>query len=312
MFSPEGYVHWIDLVEEIYCWSDRIILANEHHSEGKPASDAFAPDFDPRATIMFRIHRDYRVMDYPRGSPEHRKELEGYKSQLDEYHLISELITHTCLAKIMLEMDTLVCSTSGQIMRAPEHLFLHQDRLDWCYWTWPIRATTEFSGYFKFFDEGKFPPGSIAERYCFIDPLTGLISMKNNSLSGFMSSYHFDVEAYELQSMVRRTVDPFLGHSIVWRNSEFPESLVEILLHIGAVSKEWGIDLASINSGQVNSKNRRRGPKPTGAREEYFRRYPEGKPSSISYEAISAELAEAGFPISARQIQNYEKQRKIS
>lgn len=60
----------------------------------------------------------------------------------------------------------------------------------------------------------------------------------------------------------------------------------------------------------VESKKMRRGRQPSAAKREYFRRYPEEKPSDISFDAIAAELAETGFPINSRTLQNYERERK--
>lgn len=56
-------------------------------------------------------------------------------------------------------------------------------------------------------------------------------------------------------------------------------------------------------------KSRKRGPKATGARAEFNRRYPSGIPPELSQEAVAMEISEAGFQISPRSISNYNKDR---
>lgn len=196
-------------------------------------------------------------------------------------------------------------------MRVPYILLFHMDRFDWCHLKLPLRDVTEFKGYFKGHDEGKFEASDLAARFCFIDPLLGVLTLKNNSLTSMMMASHIDLDTDDPRKIKETMLDPFLGHSIVWNAENFPDEAYELLGHMGAFEDRWGV-AGFLSSDSVREKKpRKRGPKPTGAKQEYFRRYPDAKPNGVSFEAIAAELLEAGFPISARQIQNYEKMRTI-
>ena len=53
---------------------------------------------------------------------------------------------------------------------------------------------------------------------------------------------------------------------------------------------------------------RRRGAKPSKAKEKFKELYPNGKPEDVSADAIAAELRQLGFDISSRSILNYAKE----
>jgi len=119
------------------------------------------------------------------------------------------------------------------------------------------------------------------------------------------------MEPVEVNKFYGRVVEPFLGHAIAWNSKNFPTEMVDLLDGLWAFESHWNVTELVGSGTRTKLGARKRGPKPTGAQDEYFRRYPVEKPNDISFDAIAAELAEAGFPISARQIQNYEKKRTV-
>jgi hypothetical protein len=312
MFAPEGYIRWIDLIDELGDWADRILFAGTLDERGHNSSQAFQRKTDPRLGLEKIGLGDLSPAAFDDLSAARRKELNNkYAKFALEQNFCQNLILSTCLAKILLDFDTLICSSDGTTMRAPDCMLLHEDRLDWCYWRWPIRKTLEFSEYFHFFDEGNFSSQDLWNRYIFINPSSGIISERNGSLAALLRASSHDVLDETLQRDYSNNILPFLGQAIVWNSDDFPLNVGEILEDIGAFDPSWDWRKMDEFDLENKPKNRKRGPKPTGAKDEYFKRYPNEKPAKLSYEAIAAELAEAGFPISARQLQNYERNRSI-
>lgn len=310
MFAPEGYIRWFDLYRELDDWAERIVYAQLLEDWGDDPNEAVDPDFDPDQCIedwvVGKILHDgidtFDVALVEKCSNE-------ISEKLDEIYLTTEMLVCTMLSKVLLTFDTLVCTNEGRTTRAPDNILYHIDRLDFCTWSWPIRGAPDYSGFFELFDKGQFPPRSLADRFCFIDPLTGLVKNKNGSRSKFLTAEKIYLREHEVDRFFEKILDPFVGHAIAWNGKNFPQSILELFDGFGVLPTDWAIDPRLSLPVDGVSRIKRRGRKPTGAKKEYFRRYPRGKPSKLSYEAIAAELVEAGFPISARQLQNYEKKR---
>jgi hypothetical protein len=311
MFAPEKYVRWVDLVPELFDWAERILLAYSLEGDGKDPSIAFRSETSPEE-IYFSIEFEKRRLSRTEGTADFSDTQSRADSQKDvsERNFCSSIVTYIWICDILLQFDTLVCASDGQTMRAPDLLVLHADRLDWCNLNFPIRKCAEFSYYFDLFDKGVFDGQDLADRFCFIDPLTGTITLKNNSLSSMDMASHLDLNSRDLSRYLDHIVKPYLGHSIVWNSTNFPDEIHDLLDDLGAFEERWRVTEVFDRRSVKKPRMQRRGAKPTGAKDEYFRRYPESKPTNISYEAIAAELAESGFPISARQVQNYERGRR--
>ena len=310
MFAPEGYVRWIDLVDEVYDWSHRILLAYELELTGEDPNFAFVESTDAADVRLGSAYKNISSLysDQNKASDKEKRVLE-FQKVTREIQFTASLVTYLHLSEILLQFDTLLSSPTGLTMRAPDQMLLHGDRLDWCPLNNPIRSTSEFTTLFRLFDEYKFSGLDLGNRYCFIEPSTGIITLKNNSLSMLAEASSVNLSPEEIEEFYIRCVKPFLGFSIVWNSKNFPLDLSELLGSISAFEPHWNV--SETHNSKMDSKltTGKRGRKPTGAREEYFRRYPDNKPSGVSFDAISAELSDAGFPISARQVQNYERSR---
>ncbi len=310
MFAPEGYIRWTDLMSDLYDWSHRILLATELEQTGKDPSRAFglglfAPDV--RQKIAFEKLGIPQDADAARAYwMEHRKALSAVTNEIS---FTADILICMHISDILLQFDTLLCSSTGIVMRAPDHLLLHADRLDYCHLYKPLREQNQFATYFELFDKGSFGGSDIAARFCFIDGADGMIRLKNNSatLHSLASNYHWEVSSYEAHH--RHAVMPYLNYSLVWNPESFPDEIPDLLGELGRFEPHWDVSGMQDQQEAKGATKAKRGAKPTGAREEYYSRYPNGKPNDISFDAISAELAEAGKPISARQIQNYERER---
>lgn len=308
MFAPEGYLGFGDMNEYLSEWASQIYFAYLLEESGSDPRLAFSGDEPSTGRVMqHRIGQNPTFRHKLEGGDD--SERERFAKLLVEDDFFTAIIFHCILAKVLLQLNTLLCSKDGLLIRPDNYVFVHLDRLDWVYPRAPLRETTELQGIFKHFDRGDFHATDLAHRYCFVDFYSGTIRLKNNSVSGFRRCGHFfdDVGA---DRYVTTQVAPFLSRSIVWRQDTLPENFADFLENNGVFESRWRVAetlSANSNNAKVWSK---RGAKPTGAKQEFIRRYPDGKPEGLSAEAIAAELKDAGFPISARQVLNYAKEIK--
>jgi len=127
MFCPEGYISWGDMREMTSGWSEKIWLAKTLENKGKDPSSAFEDSVNPSLYLFDPAHSgDDRLLAYK------------------ENVFICGLLEACIISKVMLQFNTRLCSSEGVLMRATDAILLHEDRLDWCYWSWPLRNTTEF------------------------------------------------------------------------------------------------------------------------------------------------------------------------
>lgn len=314
MFAPEGYMHLRELAGELDDAIERVLCAYQLEELGQDPSRAFLPHVDPARLLLHLAAWKVMGKDTPEDevarSPENRKvwkvAFDAYRQGWFDYALAMNGI----LAKVLKDSDPVLCSNQGALVRLPDVLGMHMDRLDWCDFNWPFRDEPTFSEYYKGFDAGTFSERDLNDRFCFVDRVSGLIALKNNSLSGFSRACHFDLTDADLKRIETYLVRPFLGWSVAWNPKDLPDTGIEILHWYGWCKEDWNIaPLLGEENEKSRSMGRKRGRKPSSAKAEYFRRYPAGKPEGVSYEAIALELVEAGFPITARTLQNYEQER---
>jgi len=87
-----------------------------------------------------------------------------------EWRFRIELIDACITAKLFKWKNLLICSPSGTVLKPDFSIFLHADRLDWCYWSNPVRETPEFRRLFELFDKKRVGPADIWQRFCFSTP----------------------------------------------------------------------------------------------------------------------------------------------
>ena len=192
-------------------------------------------------------------------------------------------------------------------MRPDDYVFIHQDRLDWVYPAWPLRETTELHNIFELADERGFSCYDLSARYYFLDHSLGILRLKNNSISGFKFSSHFGDDAHS-DSYFQHQVKPFLGWAPVWNEEDLPDNFAQFLENLGVLREEWNVPALTLEKTGQDETYRARGAKPTGAKAEFRRRYPNGKPDGLSADAVAAEITETGCPISGRQVLNYARE----
>lgn len=322
MFAPESYIRWTDVQRELFEWSYRLILAHHLDTKGKDTTFAFE-DLTNAEHVLRGCDFQNLYKKYPTAKTKNEgkiTDIDAHNALIDELTQIEEersftaaLFTHNMMGKVLEFFDTLICSPDGKVLRAPNDLFIHGDSLEYCPISYPARDEPEYNNYFKLFDEINFTGGDIGERFGFIDCLKGLVIIKNNSKEMYeASSAGVYGGGSDYQNFIKTLVEPFRGWSIVWNSNNFPNEIRTVVDLAGGLREHWSFP----EDSQLNFKNAnkrvKRGAKPTGARSEFYRRYPDGKPPELSADAIAAELTEAGFPITGRMISYYELERNKS
>ncbi|SLN17250.1 hypothetical protein ROA7450_00539 [Roseovarius albus] len=309
MFSPEGYVGFSRMTEFISDWAHKIYLAYLVEELGNEPERVFRETKNAESMLASYRLKQLRSSNPNFTATSEDKHWRKYLATANEDALNVAVIFHCIFSKLLMRFDTLLVSSEGNIMRPDDYIFLHLDRLDWVDPCWPIRNTSALSKIFEYFDKGRFGRNSLADRYCFIDFELGTICLKNNSLSGFKECSHFfDDSPFDRYYKIH--VEPFLERAIVWREDDLPQNFPEFFETISAIEARWGLPAIFARMEENRGHQLKRGVKPTGARSEFLRRYPDGKPEHLSAEAVAAELTEAGFPISGRQVQNYDRERR--
>lgn len=311
MFAPEGYVGFGQMVEFLSDWAHSTYLAYVVEEDGRDPTKVFAEVGDAhRMLLTYRTHR------LKKDTPEHTHSKDDVHWQRHietrrEDSFFVGIIYQCLLSKTLMKLETLLASPDGRIMEPDDYMFVHMDRLDWIYPSWPLRQSPELAGIIDYFDQGIFHESDLSERYCFLDNALGTIRLKNNSISGFKRSSHFGDDAVSGR-YVETQVEPFVAWSVVWNGANLPDDFPQFFENIGLLEERWNVPNA-LNSSETDDNRptgKKRGAKPTGAKQEFFRLYPDGKPDDLSADAIAAELTESGFPISGRQVQNYAKEIK--
>ena len=309
MFAPEGYTDFSTMAEFIGDWAYRIYLAHIIEEKGRDPKKVFLQEDDAHSMLL-----QVRINDLRKANPNFKttpddKDWAAHLALSRDDDFFSSIIFYCLLSRSLLSLDTLLASPSGATMQPSESIFLHMDRLDWVSTRWPIRKTTELRTIFEYYDQGKFGGRALSERFCFVDCELGTIRKKNNSVSGFQRCSHM-FDKSNANNFIKQHVDPFISWALVWNEEQLPDDYAVFLENFGFLPSNWEIPEVLESATSASRPTAKRGAKPTGAKGEFLRLYPDGKPENLSADAIAAQLTEAGFPISGRQVSNYAKEVK--
>ncbi|WP_170789588.1 hypothetical protein [Ruegeria lacuscaerulensis] len=297
------------MTDYIRDWSYGIYLAYLVEEKGGDPLEVIMSETDKNLLLIQHRGDELREIDPNFRPSKNEAAWMEHARKNNEDNFFVTILFHCIFAKLLMKTNTLLVSSSGETIQPDDYVFVHEDRLDWVYPRWPLRSNTELKTFIEYFDNGTFDGGDLAERYCFLDFPMGVLAMKNNSRAGFNRSSHFSDDAF-CERYVAAHVSPFISRAVVWNDAGLPDSFAEFLENIGAIEERWGLSALLSKTGQSTGPKQRRGTKPTGARLEFLRRYPNGKPEGLSGDAIAAELTEAGFPISGRMVNKYAEELK--
>lgn len=207
MWCPEGYVQFQTVSDNVSSFHHAAIsrMTSEARSE-RPMTQA-------EKMLASGIVRD--------------KNNAKFAAEYLELHLLSTLITL---------WPPSICSPSGSVLRVAETFFLHADRLDWIYPSFPLDEVAELSSLFCLSRKNGFSGTSLKRRYCFLDIELGLVTVKNNSRSLFNNAAHsWDDWGDEMLSIVK----PFRGWALCWKEGELPNGLDLIKSAFPDTDNKW-------------------------------------------------------------------------
>lgn len=291
VFCPPDHLNWNEMREFAQNWARRAYLADALELLGEDPQNALRTDFNLESTVQdLDKHRNART-----------------RLNLKDRHFEVELITFWIMNKLDEDYGAALCTSSGSLLRSNHPIFFHPDQFFFFYLRFPLREMAELTRIYEEYDARRMFSQDLWARYCCIDAETGEIKQKNHTLKHF-DNYFGDGASGSGKETFDRYVKPFLGFYIVWDPEIFPDNHFDIFESIGLTNKFWSKPDDKVSGELVP---RKRGPKPSPAKQEFEKRYPDGLPDGLSAEAVAAELSEAGFPITGRSIQNYDRSRKI-
>lgn len=200
-------------------------------------------------------------------------------------------LTAWLLCKCLSELNPSLCSPTGLLLEPSQRLLFHEDRLSWYEWSWPVQENEELRLPFEKYWKGKDNP---FDRFRFIDPITGTISVVSREAQILKFAYDEDEYALEQLKVARQ----FDGWAICFPRNTFPpnERVFAEILGLNSPMLEF--------TGRTAGNDRKIG-RPylqDQARQAYFSAFPEGH-GDISWSAVEDRVAElARRRISAKTI----------
>ncbi len=255
-----------------------------------------------------------------------------------------ESIVESVALEVAYKSGLFACSPSGAIMKLDTPFHLIDENIHSCISSFTEEDVTSTCKNESFFDCISFHNACVEvsekeKNEQQLDRISKLWFRGNNRVPLFYNRYTYILSNEVFDTLERLSFDPSFpagqgwgaihevskalsGHSLCIKDESNFSELVDIVCEasfvlfncrLGADISEFREYMAKIpnvgNSTESQAKGKR-GSKPTGAKQEFFRRYPDGKPEGLSSEAIAAELTEAGFTICGRSVQNYAKEIK--
>lgn len=194
MFAPEGYLGFGSIQSFVEEWATRLNSAHHAASVGIDPLGLFN-DADHYYDVKRRVQVARLVQAHG------DKFLVSRTSFIDETANVWRddefgiaIFYHIILTSIFRYFTPLACSQTGTLMPVDNYAFLHMDRLDWVYISWPLEENPYLQRYFELYRAGKFDGSSVSDRYCFFDQALGVLRLKNNSIAQFHIASHFGDE----------------------------------------------------------------------------------------------------------------------
>lgn len=225
---------------------------------------------------------------------------------VDDLGFEISLIAFWIMNKLDEDYGAALCTSSGNLLRSNHLIFFHPDQFFYFYLQFPLREMPELTTIYAEYDAKRLSDQDLWGRYCCIDAKTGEVKQKNHTLRHF-DNYCGDGSKGSGQEAFDKFVKPFVGTYIVWDHDIFPANYFDLFESLSLSRVTW--HRSDVETHEQIAP-RKRGPKYSPAKKEFEVRYPDGLPSDLSAEAVAAELREAGFPVTRRTIQNYDRERR--
>ncbi|UTS79396.1 hypothetical protein OL67_000443 [Phaeobacter piscinae] len=289
MFCPPGYEDWSQMRSNVGDLAERAYLADALVILGENPQVALDPAIIPKREISkLREHRFARS-----------------RLRLKDLRFEVELISFWLMNRLDEDYGAAICSSAGGLLRANHPILFHPDQFFYFPLSFPLREMSELSRIFEEYDAQRMSGYDLWSRYSCLDGDTGLVKEKNSTKRNFKMYFGDGVGGDG--GIFDKFVGPFLGWHLVFDPDVYPEEYYDTFAQMGLLNPHW--EQPSDEENSVVKK--KRGPKPSPAKQEFFRRYPEGLPEGLTAEAVAEELKASGFPITGRSIYSYDRERRV-
>lgn len=290
MYCPPNYLNWHEVKSLSLGWATRLYLADAYEVLGE----------DPQRALTETENLSRKVANLS------ENKLARERLRLADAWFEIHLIAFWIMNHLDEDFGAAICSPAGGVLKASHPILFHPDQFFYFHLRFPLRDMAELIGVYREYDEKRMTTDDLWGRYTCLDGATGLIKEKNQTARQF--TLYFGGGEDDDGGVFERYVRPFLGWYVVWGEQLFPDALYELYDSLGLLNKHWKNPETETASAVPTKK---RGPKPSPAKAEFERRYPDGIPDDLSADAIAAELTDAGFPITGRSVLSYDKARSI-
>lgn len=290
MFCPPGYLNWYEMRALTHEWASRVYLADAYETLGENPNIA--------------LREDLNLSNAIRTLSEHK--FARTKLSLKDTNFEIELISFWIMNQLDNEYGASICSPAGNLLRTTHPIFFHPDQFFYFSLSLPLRKMAELFQIYEEYDAKRMTANDLWDRYTCLDGETGLIKQKVQTKRHFSMNFGDMLDRNDDGGVFENFVEPFLGWYVVWDKDLFPDTLYEFYESINLLNNHWS---HSANESSTKQLRKKRGPKPSPAKLEFYKRYPAGIPENLSSEAIAAELTADGFPITGRSILTYDKER---
>jgi hypothetical protein len=222
MFAPDGYHTWVEMCDAAGEWSQDIMIASIPPELNNSLQEL--PSSSRRRLISERLVSSGHVQSY------------------QEAEFTQDLLALWLLANFMDTYEIILCSPEGLKMRCPGIVKAHGDALDWCQWVFPDGKFEQggFHGYYENFRAGLFDIRAARDRFVAIDHDTGLLKLKNNTANlMYHSSYGHGSDLREIEEVIKKFVNPYVGWAICFHPDAGPENLMDFFYQLGFDKLDW-------------------------------------------------------------------------
>lgn len=158
MWCPDGYYSWSDVLN----WLQRIV----EDTISLVCLDG-VPPISASGKVSFPHSQEF-YLEKRAGAASHQ-----------EAELIVGLTTILLLVEMLETFPPYLINVSGNRLRPEWPLLCHRDQIESCYFDWPLKNDSSFSGFFQIAGRGGFDLEALLSRFAFIDPYLGAVGRRN-------------------------------------------------------------------------------------------------------------------------------------
>jgi hypothetical protein len=159
MFAPDGCHSWKTILENLRETSGQILklVALEHSATKTESKDST------------RVVAELCLIN------------EGFADNYREAELVISIVTVFLMVNLLEYFPPVVANVAGNRLTLDWPAYSHKDQFECCSFQWPIKTDPQFQALFEYSQKGAFNSDELLDRFCFIDPETGKLVVKNGA-----------------------------------------------------------------------------------------------------------------------------------